>query len=90
MTSLRDQEVLRGIISDNAYGLLDFLPALGDAEAIVAGQAVPVPLRVRFPDLPPAFRPKSPASSFSAAWKNGNHDATLVAEVVRLWRRQYR
>lgn len=90
MTSLRDQEVLRGIISDNAYGLLDFLPALGDAEAIVAGQAVPVPLRVRFPDLPAAFRPKSPASSFSAAWKNGNRDATLVAEVVRLWRRQYR
>lgn len=90
MTSLRDQEFLRGIISDNAYGLLDFLPALGDAEAIVAGQAVPVPLRVRFPELPAAARPKSAAASFSAAWKNDTQDPALVAEVVRLWRRQYR
>ena len=90
MTSLRDQEFLRGIVSDNAYGLLDFLPALGDAEAIVAGQAVPVPLRVRFPELAPDLRPRSAAASFSAAWKDGSQDPALVDEVVHLWRRQYR
>lgn len=38
MTSLRDQELVRGISVDNAYGLLDFLPSLGDAEAIVIGE----------------------------------------------------
>lgn len=90
MTSLRDQEFLRGIVHDNACGLLDFLPALGDAEAIVAGQAVPVPLRVRFPDLPAEHRPRSAAASFSAAWRDGTQDTTLVEEAVRLWRRQYR
>lgn len=90
MTSLRDQEFLRGIVSDNAYGLLDFLPALGDAEAIVAGQAVPVPLRVRFPELAPDHRPRSAAASFSTAWKTSGEDGAVVEEVVRLWRRQYR
>jgi hypothetical protein len=90
MTSLRDQEFLRGIVSDNAYGLLDFLPALGDAEAIVAGQAVPVPLRVRFPELRPEDRPKSAAASFSVAWKSGGEDQAMVEEVVQVWRRQYR
>jgi DNA helicase HerA-like ATPase len=90
MTSLRDQEFLRGVVSDSACGLLDFLPALGDAEAIVAGQAVPVPLRVRFPDLEPGQRPKSAAASFSTAWTDGGRDGAFVAEVVRLWRRQGR
>jgi DNA helicase HerA-like ATPase len=90
MTNLRDQEFLRGVVSDNAYGLLDFLPVLGDAEAIVAGQAVPVPLRVRFPDLPAAHRPRSPTASFSSAWKDGAQDGAFVAEVVRHWRHQSR
>jgi DNA helicase HerA-like ATPase len=90
MTSLRDQEFLRGIINDNANGLLDFLPALGDAEAIVAGQAVAVPLRVRFTDLAPEARPRSAATSFSSAWRHDSQDPAMVDEVVRLWRRQYR
>lgn len=90
MTNLRDQEFVRGILTDDASGLLDFLPALGDAEAIVAGQAVPVPLRLRFPELPPEHRPRSPAASFSHAWSNARQDADFVHEVVRLWRRQFR
>jgi DNA helicase HerA-like ATPase len=90
MTNLRDQEFLRGILTDDASGLLDFLPALGDAEAIVAGQAVPVPLRLRFPELPPEHRPRSSAASFSRAWTNAHQDDAFVGEVVRLWRRQYR
>lgn len=90
MTSLRDQEFLRGVMSDSACGLLDFLPALGDAEAIVAGQAVPVPVRIRFPDLPPEHRPKGASASFSTAWQGEGRDAAFVAEVVRQWRRQGR
>ena len=42
-------------------GLLDFLPALGDAEAIVAGQAVAVPLRVRLAELRPRRSRAAPA-----------------------------
>jgi uncharacterized protein len=73
MTNLRDQEFLRGILTDDASGL-----------------AVPVPLRLRFPELPPEHRPRSAAASFSRAWTNAHQDGAFVDDVVRLWRRQYR
>jgi DNA helicase HerA-like ATPase len=90
MTSLKDQEFVRGIVTDNAYGLLDFLPSLGDAEAIVAGQAVSVPMRVRLAELPPEAQPRSATTSFSKAWRSDSLDETFLAEVVRRWRAQTR
>lgn len=90
MTSLKDQEFVRGIVTDNAYGLLDFLPSLGDAEAIVAGQAVPVPMRVRLARLPPEALPRSATASFSESWRNPSLDDAFVAEVVQKWRMQVR
>lgn len=90
MTSLRDQEFVRGIVTDSAYGLLDFLPSLGDAEAIVAGQAVAVPMRVRLADLPPEAQPHSATASFSKIWRSDSLDEEFVADVVRKWRSQSR
>jgi hypothetical protein len=90
LTSLRDQEIVRGVTTDTAYGLLDFLPSLGDAEAIVAGEGVALPLRVRFDSLPPERRPLSATARFSKSWQADSQDETFVAEVVERWRRQQR
>ena len=90
LTSLRDQEIVRGITTDAAYGLLDFLPSLGDAEAIVAGEGVASPLRVRFDRLPPEQQPHSGTASFSRSWQHDGHNESFVAEVVERWRRQQR
>ncbi len=90
MTNLRDQELVRGITADSAYGLLDFLPSLGDAEAIVVGEGVSVPLRVCFDRLPPDQRPQSATAHFSEAWQSDQGDLAFLDQVVEKWRRQQR
>jgi len=86
ITSLRDQEIVRGLAADSAFGLLDFLPLLANSEAVAIGDAVPMPLRVRFDQLPVGQRPQSMTASFSEAWRSTPVDKTFVAEVVKKWR----
>jgi uncharacterized protein len=90
MTSRRDHESLRSILNDHAFGLLDILPTLGDAEAIVAGQAVKVPVRIRLPEVPEDRRPLGAATSFARAWQQEVPGEGFVQEVVDIWRRQQR
>ncbi len=90
MTSVKDQEIVRGIVTDSAFGLLDFLPSLGNGEAIVAGEAVSVPQRIRLAKLDPDKKPRSATAVFSDAWKGELGDVKAVAEVVDRWRRQVR
>jgi hypothetical protein len=90
LTVLRDQEIVRGITADGAHGLLDFLPSLGDAEAIMAGEGVTLPLRLRFDTLPPEQQPHSGTAGFSNSWQRDSRDEAFVAELVERWRRQER
>ncbi len=90
VTSVKDQEIIRGIVTDNAFGLLDFLPSLGNGEAIIAGEAVTVPQRVRLDLLPAERRPRSATKKFSEVWKNEVGDLQAVSEIVERWRRQIR
>ena len=90
MSNQKDQEFVRGTLSESALGLLDSLPTLRTGEAIVVGEGVSVPVRVRFDILPDERKPLSGTASFSAAWQNDDKDETFVAEVVERWRRQRR
>lgn len=88
ITSPEDQQLVQGLLRDDACGLLDFLPSLGDGEAIALGQAVPIPLRVRFPRLEDTRRPRGSTPSFTTAWRErGDPEATLE-QLVRSWRRR--
>jgi uncharacterized protein len=90
LTNARDQEIVGSMIKDSSFGLLDFLPTLGNGEAIVAGEAVSVPQRMRF-DLPePTRRPRSSSASFSTAWSDKNGGADTLTDVVERWRRSGR
>ena len=90
MSNQKDQEFVRGTLSESALGLLDSLPTLRTGEAIVVGEGVSVPVRVRFDILPDERKPLSGTASFSAAWQNDDKDETFVAEIVERWRRQRR
>ncbi|MCZ6848092.1 MAG: ATPase, partial [Alphaproteobacteria bacterium] len=70
--------------------LLDSLPTLRTGEAIVVGEGVSVPVRVRFDILPDERKPLSGTASFSSAWQNDDKDESFVAEIVDRWRRQRR
>ncbi len=82
----RDQQAVRANTHEGALELLDYLPLLGDREAIVLGQGAPMPMRIRFHELGNAEVPKSRHHGFSAAWKNPNIDREKLDEIVSLWR----
>jgi DNA helicase HerA-like ATPase len=86
LSTERDQDVMRANIHDGSLDLLDYLPLLGDREAIVLGQGVPMPVRVRFHELGQADVPKNRNHGFSQTWKNVSIDRPSLDKIVAVWR----
>jgi hypothetical protein len=70
MSNQKDQEFVRGALSESAMGLMEFLPSMRNAEAIAVGEGVPVPVRLCFNELPEERRPRSGTAKFSTAWQS--------------------
>jgi DNA helicase HerA-like ATPase len=87
LSSERDQEVIKGSTYEGMIDLVDFLPLLGDREAIVLGQGVSMPMRVRFDELAKRGVPRNMHVGFSKAWKAPNMDRNGLEELVARWRR---
>jgi uncharacterized protein len=85
-----DLEFVRHAVPDSSRWLADALPALNTQEALVLGDGVPVPLHIRFRDLPPEDRPASTTPPFAKAWQAEHDDPDLIAETIERWRRQVR
>jgi uncharacterized protein len=85
-----DQRLIGTAMPDAARGMLSALPSMRTQEAIVFGEGVPLPMRIRFDDLPPERRPRSDSAKFSTAWHNNSGDAEGLDEGIRCWRNQSR
>ncbi|HUD53535.1 ATP-binding protein [Parvibaculum sp.] len=86
LSTEKDQEVMRANTHDGALELLDFLPLLGDREAIVFGQGVAMPMRIRFDDLNPLGSPRTVNTGFSHHWKNPTMDRQQLEAIIARWR----
>jgi len=86
MSNERDQSFVRAAIFDTAASLLDFLPSMGMREAIVFGDGVTLPGRIRFGDLPEDAMPKGRTTSFTDKWQQGKKDHVYLEAVVARWR----
>jgi hypothetical protein len=86
LSTERDQAVIRANTHEGALDLLDFLPLLGDREAIVLGQGVAMPMRVRFKTVQAARLPTIRHEGFSKGWSSADFNAEALEEVVRRWR----
>jgi uncharacterized protein len=80
-----DQALVRSAAPESSYGLLNFLPALRNAEMIAIGEGVSLPMRIRLAQLPVERRPKSASGSFVEAWQS-ERDEACVEETVERWR----
>jgi len=65
--------------------LIDFLPLLGDREALILGQGVSMPMRIRFDELS-GKRPKNMNIGFSKSWKTQNMDRDMLENIIARWR----
>ena len=67
------------------------LPALRSQEAVVVGEGVTLPMRIRFNDLPLEHRPASDTAVFSKAWETEEQpEWDLIYETIERWRHQVR
>lgn len=86
MSNDRDQEIVKSAISDTGSGLLDFLSALGQREAIAFGDGVTLPVRIRFDDLPKHAMPRSSSAMFTTMWQKASTDTGFLEQIVEKWR----
>ena len=86
MSNDRDQEIVKSAISDTGSGLLEFLSALGQREAIAFGDGVTLPVRIKFDDLPKHAMPRSSSAMFTTMWQQASTDSGFLEQIVEKWR----
>ena len=86
MSNDRDQEIVKSAISDTGSGLLEFLTALGQREAIAFGDGVTLPVRIKFDELPKHCMPRSSSARFTEKWQKSVGDEGFLDSIVDRWR----
>jgi hypothetical protein len=86
-TNPDDQAYVRRLVPESEGDLVTVLAGLGRGEALVLGEAVPLPTRLRFERPSPA--PNSDDIDFYRWWKDGPEDLDVDA-IVKRWRSQER
>src|SRR5579863_3616946 len=90
MSNEKDQNLVRRTLPESAAGLLNTLPTLRQQEAIAIGEGVPHPMRIRFADLDPRFRPRGEATNFPRGWRDDEKGQDYLKEIIDRWRWQSR
>jgi DNA helicase HerA-like ATPase len=90
MGSEVDQQFVARAMPDSAQTMLSALPSMPTQQALVSGEGVRLPMRIRLDDLPPEQRPHSEGAAFSTEWLQDRSGGTLREEGVRRWRLQAR
>jgi uncharacterized protein len=88
MNNERDRSFVRSMLPDDAAGLMNALPVLRQRECIAVGEGVPHPMRIRFTDLAPEFRPRGEAANFPKAWQDDLTGREFLDEIIDRWRHQ--
>lgn len=86
MSNDRDQEIVTSAITDTGSGLLEFLPSLGQREALAFGDGVALPVRIKFDELPAHCLPRSTTARFTEHWQRSVGDEGFLEQVVERWR----
>jgi len=86
MSNDRDQEIVKSAIADTGAGLLEFLSALGQREAIAFGDGVTLPVRIKFDELPAHAMPRSSSARFTEMWQKSVGDEGFLDSIVDRWR----
>lgn len=87
ITNPDDQSYVRSLVPESEGDLVSVLAGLGRGEALVLGEAVPLPTRLQFDKPNPT--PNSDDVDFYNQWKVGPSDLDVDA-IVKRWRSQER
>lgn len=82
-----DQGYIRKLVPEAEGDITDTLSSLGRGEALVLGEATPIPTRVQI--YRPNPEPKSNDVDYFTGWREGPDDLN-VADIIQFWRTQTR
>lgn len=88
LTNDQDQNVVRRLMPDSLAGVLDGLPLLDTGEALLLGDAILLPARIKLKF--PTIEPLSQTRGFWQEWGERAPDSAAVAAAVETLRRQSR
>jgi hypothetical protein len=81
-----DQRFVEGALPDTGQMMMGALSSLPAQQAVVFGEAVSLPMHIRFDNLPPEKRPRSQSARFSEAWQVDSAGVEFRDEAIRRWR----
>jgi len=88
LTNYQDQSVISHLIPDNMHGITDSLPLLDVGEALVLGDSLVLPSRIRLDR--PKIEPTSATIDFWSEWNDKKSQIDTIVEGVESMRRQSR
>jgi hypothetical protein len=88
LTNDQDQNVVRRLMPDSLAGVLDGLPLLDTGEALLLGDAILLPARIKLKF--PAIEPLSQTRNFWQEWGENCPNPAAVKEAIETLRRQSR
>jgi uncharacterized protein len=88
LSNTADRGKVQNAMPDELAGLTSVLPALRTGEALVLGEAMPIPSRVRFKKA--RRKPVGDDPQLPQAWQTQRPDAELYKKAVSAWRNQIR
>lgn len=83
-----DQSLVRALLPDNLNGLFEMLPGLKTGQALIAGEAVKMPVCANIPLVEP--KPQSRDSDVEKAWREKRPVTLTFTETISSWRQQHR
>jgi hypothetical protein len=86
LTNSQDQSRVKSTVPDDLAGLTNLLPALRTGEALVVGDAMQIPSRIRVDLVEP--RPESTDPPIAARWREQREPTPDYAAAVTAWRHQ--
>ena len=90
MSNELDRKFVANTLPDSLGGMIASLPSLRRQEAVVIGEGVSVPMRIRFDTLAPDKQPRSTSAHFSRDWQIDTAGDEFLQDGIRRWRRQMR
>lgn len=88
LTNDQDQAVVQRLMPESMGGLTDVLPLLDTGEALLLGDSILLPTRIRLDK--PKIHPTSATRQFWTEWAKGSPSDSAVKEAVEALRRQTR
>lgn len=88
LTNDRDQNVVKNLIPDSLKGVVDCLPILDVGEAIILGDSILLPNRIRISE--PQIKPKSDTKKFWTEWNEKMQAKDKLIIAIENFRAQTR